>query len=361
MNASSALEKFMRATEIDPVKDKETLLLSAYQLVKEELIQSHYAIESVRLAHQIFGYLGDKGLDERVALSRKYLQNAEGESLEDRFWANWELVDNLALLKRYPEMTKEQRNFLAWSKENMKPDYWIKVMYDSTQAIGWVQENQAQAWFEIYYELMHCIEPTASNRHNRVLYVETAVGLLVFYLKHYAEALNELERYRTVLYEDTSWDEFNQFDIRLTSYELGLYSAQEDWDHYEQTADRAIAAIESCMTLYNQGKTSNIGEICDMAHEIGTCLMWEKRYRQAMPLYEFALEHQGVGVTHFFYAVCVWATTKNKEETMRHLHLSELKVKGNGGLRSRYIHMFMEQPEFDDVREDAEFLAIFNK
>src|SRR5690625_5154948 len=96
-----------------------------------------------------------------------------------------------------------------------------------------------------------------------------------------------------------------------------------------------------------------------MAHEIGTCLTWEKRYENAMALFEYAIEYQGVGVTHFLYAICIWASQKNRKKTIHHLQMAELKIKGNDGLRARYIHMFLEQPEFEDIREDSEFLSIF--
>lgn len=361
MNATSALDSFIGVTERYPAESHESLLIKAYQLIKEELVQTRFAVEKVRLAHRIFGYLGDDGIRERVTLLRNYLQYASDAPPNERFWANWELVDSLALLKQNKEMLQEQQELLLWCKHMLSPDYWIQVMYDSTQAIGWIHENQAQAWFKIYYDFIHYIEPTATNRRNRVLYIETAVGMLVFYLHQYEDALNEIARYRSVLHEDASWEEFNRFNVRLTSYELGLYSAQGDWIRYNNTAERVIADIGARISKYKQKKSCDVEELCDMAHEIGTCLMWEQHYLQAMPLYEFALDHQGTGLTHFFYSVCVWATTKNKDETLRHLQLSEWKVKGNGGLRSRYIHMFKEQPEFEDVQDDEQFLAIFTE
>jgi tetratricopeptide (TPR) repeat protein len=361
MNAASALDEFMNKTNINPAIENETLLLTAYQLVKEEVVKSNYSIKSVRLAHKIYGYLGDKGLNERVDLMKKYLLHKGSSSPEDLFWVNWELVDNLALLKRYKEMIKEQRIFLSWAKSNMSPEFWLKVMYDSTQAIGWVHENRTNEWFDIYYDLINSIEPTKQNRHHRVLYVETAAGLFAFDLKKYDDALIEVERYKSILLEDTSWCEFKKFSIRRISYLLEVYNGKNEMEKYDAVANDAISIIESYISEYNQGLTIDFDEVSDMAHEIGTCLMWKKRYQKAMSLFEYAIKYQGTGISHFFYAICIWAIQKNRQKTLHHLQMAELKVKGNGGLRSRYIHMFLEQAEFADARDDNEFLLIFKR
>jgi tetratricopeptide (TPR) repeat protein len=361
MNAASALDEFISETNSNPTIENEALLLTAYKLVKEEVVKSNYSIKSVRLAHKIYGYLGDKGLNERVDLMKKYLLHKGSSSPEDKFWVNWELVDNLALLKRYEEMINEQRIFLDWTKTNMSQEYWLKVMYDSTQAIGWVHENRSNEWFDIYYYLIDSIAPTKHNRFHRVLYVETAVGLFVFNLQKYDYALKEIERYKNILLEDTSWYEFKKFSIRRISYLLEVYSGKNEMGKYEEVVNNAISEIESYIKQYIQGMSTDIDEICDMAHDIGTCLMWEERYQKALSLFEYAIENQGSGITHFFYAICTWALQKNRKKTLHHLQMAELKVKRNGGLRSRYIHMFLEQPEFADIHDDKEFLSIFKR
>lgn len=361
MRADQVFDQFKREVELNPTKGHNKLLVRAFELVKEEIIASNYSIQSVRLAHAIFGYLGDKGLDERVKLMRKYLQVSMNASNEDKFWANWELIDNLALLKRYKEMIPDQRLFLQWTRDNMSVEWCIKVMFDSTQAIGWFYEGITDEWFDIYFELINKIEPTEQNRHNRVLYVETAAGLFVYQLKKYDRALKEIERYKQILNEDQTWDEFNEFFIRRIPYLLEVHSGTGNEEKYDQVASEVIEKIELFIQQFKQGQPINVLEICDMAHEIGTSLMWEKRYDQARALFEFALEYQGAGVTHFFYAICVWATQKNRVKAIYHLKIAENEVMGNGGLRSRYIHMFLEQPEFEDVHEDHEFLSIYKR
>lgn len=360
-NAFSVLDAFIRKTEANPIKENERLLLTAFQLVKKEVVKANYSIRSVRLAHRIFGYLGDCGLSERVELMKKYLKHRINDSPRDTFWANWELVDNLALLKRYKEMIEQQRIFLEWTKSNMEPDYWIKAMYDSTQAIGWVFENQADEWFEIYHCFINSIEPTRLNRLHRILYVETAAGLFAFNLQKYDDALKEIERYKNILLEDSSWSEFKKFSIRRTSYFLEVYKGKKWIEKYDEVANEAIAEIESYIKQYKLGMPIDIDEVCDMAHEIGSCLMWDQQYKQAMNLFECAIEFQGNGITHFFYAICIWAKQKNRQKTLHHLEMAELKVKGNEGMRSRYIHLFLEQHEFSDIRDDEEFLSVFNK
>ncbi|WNQ13374.1 hypothetical protein MJA45_10230 [Paenibacillus aurantius] len=359
MEAAVFLKEFISQNESCPSGQDEALLVDAYELVKKELLETSYSIESVRLAHKIFGYLGDKGLNERIETMRKYLKSEQLKTLEDQFWAQWELVDNLALLKKYKVMIEEQKLFLAWAREKTSADHLLKVMFDSTQALGWVEEGQSEEWFDIYHDIIKRTKPTPSNRHARVLYVETAAGVLIYHLKNYAEAVDEIERYHNIIYEDVSWDEHIKFSIRLKSYQLGLYSAEVDWLNYEKTVNESILEIINSINKHNNDGSVSLDDICDMAHEIGTCLMWERRYNQAMPLFEYSIQHQGAGITHYFYAICVWAAQKDRPTTLKHLTLAELKVKGNGGLRSRYKQMFSEQTEFADVWQDEEFLSVF--
>ncbi|GMA62046.1 hypothetical protein NZD89_20145 [Alicyclobacillus fastidiosus] len=360
MNASSVLDEFIQKTEAHPLENHNDLLFHARDLLEAELIVGNYPIKTVRLAYKLYGYLGDNGLAERINVMSKFLRSGHG-SLDDQFWAKWVIVDNLALLKRYTEMVKEHQEFLIWAKSHMEPVYWIKVMSDSTQAEGWFELGMTEMWFEIYHDSMSKVVPEVANRCDRIYYMETAIGLLVEYLHKYEPAIPEIERYRGIINEDPLWTEYDRFSIRLKSYELGLYSKLNQWDKYDEIIAEATAMIQDRAQRYERGEFANIDEICDMAHEVGCCLMWEKRYDQALPLFEYAIANQGVGVTHYFYAMCVWATEKNRSKTMHHLHMAQKTTKGNQGLRSRYKHMFLDTPEFADVHDDVEFLLVFSE
>jgi len=292
-------------------------------------------------------------------MMRNFLEKSGSESLTDRFWANWEMVDNLALLKNYKEMIEEQHAFLGWSRENLGPEYWNKVMYDSTQALGWFNEEKTDEWFGIYQEILSGIPPSETNRHSRILLVETAAGLCAYELKDFEQALKEIQKYHDILHEDKMWSDYDKFYIRYVTYMLETYVGKKEMDKYDELVNEVVLKIEIKFDQNEKGLSDNIDEVCDMAHDIATCLMWEKRYEQAIKLFEKAIEYQGTGVTHFFYAICIWAKHKDREETLRHLRMAENKITGNGGLRYRYIHMFLEQPEFSDVREDVEFLSVF--
>jgi len=202
MKAIDYLEEYKKFNLENPTKDNDDLLLESYQLVQQEIVQTNYSIESVRLAHEIYGYLGDRGLQLRVDMMRKFLEKSGTESFTDRFWANWEMVDNLALLKIYKEMIEEQHAFLGWSRENLGPEYWIKVMYDSTQAVGWFHEAKTDEWFGIYQEILSGIPPSETNRHSRILLVETAAGLCAYELKDFEQALKEIQKYHDILHEE---------------------------------------------------------------------------------------------------------------------------------------------------------------
>ncbi|TYP76835.1 hypothetical protein [Paenibacillus methanolicus] len=314
MHAEFLFNEFMTATETEPSALHEVLLKAACKQIHKELEETNYTIECVRLAHRIFGYLGDEGLHKRLALMRAFLNINASKRMEDQFWANWELVDNLALLIQYKAMIDEQKRFLKWAKKHMPPDDWLKVMHDSTQAIGWVQEGQADAWFTIYVELIQCVEPTAANRHSRILYVETATGLLIFHANKHSEAYVEIERFSCIIHEDLLWAEYTNFLVRLMSYRLALSSALGDWLTYEKTVNEAMMVIIREINKYNNTNDSAaLEKVCDMAHDTGACLIWEKRYRQAMPLFEYALHNQGTGITHYYYAICVWGRAAGQD------------------------------------------------
>ncbi|MGP4082543.1 hypothetical protein ACTWQL_21880 [Pseudalkalibacillus sp. R45] len=51
MNAALALDEFMSKTNFNSKIENETLLLTAYQLVKE--VKSNYSIKSVRIAQSL--------------------------------------------------------------------------------------------------------------------------------------------------------------------------------------------------------------------------------------------------------------------------------------------------------------------
>lgn len=359
MNSEAMLSQFLAAHETEPSAAHEQLIDRAYRTVRQELVESRCAIATVRLAHRIYGYLGAQGLRDRIELMRSYLHSDQDKRPEDQLWAHWELVDNLALLQDYETMIVEQEALLAWAAETLPPDALLKVMSDSTQAIGWVEAGQAEAWFALYDDIMARIVPTSANRRGRVLYVETAAGLLLYNVHRYDRAAEEIERYLAIVAEDPAWAEHDAFYLRMLSYRLGLYSALADELSYERTVNEALLFILTQIGAHAENDPEARSRVCDMAHDIGACLMWEQRHSQAIPLFAYALRHQGTGMTHYFYAVCVWAASRDREAALRHLRAAETSVRGNGGLRRRYKRMFLEQAEFAEVWADDDFLACF--
>ncbi|WP_062104369.1 hypothetical protein [Bacillus niameyensis] len=360
--ALELLENFLQKHQEDPTSNDNVMLEQAAEHVDIEMRESSFSIESVRMAHKIYGLLGDQGLNRIVEVMKCYLVSRKDDPLENQFWARWELVDNLALLKRYKEMIKEQRSFLDWTMENMSHDYWLKVIYDSTQGVGWVEEGLQDEWFSMYEEVMNKVKRTEENRLERILLVETAAGLYIFNLLEAENALKEIARYDEILQEDPSWSRYNEFSTRIRSYQLEVYRVLKDWEKYDAIALKSLAELEQQIKLYQTAdKEGNVLELSSKAHELGTCFMWANRYQDALKLYRFAVENTGSGVNHFFYAVCLWAQEKDKEKTLHHLRMAEHDVTWNGGLRGRYKQMFLNQPEFADVYDDQEFLTVFHK
>ena len=79
----------------------------------ENILEKEIASEQVHLADRIYRYMGDSGLEKRISLLRRY--KAIAPVLDEQFWAYWNLVDSLALLRRNREAIEEQSNLYDWA------------------------------------------------------------------------------------------------------------------------------------------------------------------------------------------------------------------------------------------------------
>ena len=57
--------------------------------------------------------------------------------------------------------------------------------------------------------------------------------------------------------------------------------------------------------------------------------MWAKRYKQAKRLLEIAIEQNDSGGSHFFLAACIWASEKDRSQTLYHLRYAQQTTKRN--------------------------------
>ncbi|MFF2015073.1 hypothetical protein [Paenibacillus sp. NPDC058177] len=347
--ARSLFDEYCHFKEINPLNTDETLLLTARDQVLTDIALNGYTKEAARLMHRILSFLGDAGLQEREHQLRLYLR--EPLERDERFWAHWELVDTLALLKKCKETVAEQLMFLHWTKANCEPKAWPAVMFDGTQAHCWACVNRMTEWFDLYYNIINSIESTEDSRKNRASYIRTAGEHLVFHNKM-DEAMKESERLMKVVDESAQWPERVIFWLGATTIKLEVFRKKQDWESYDQQVQSIMALLETDSLDIEKKKF--------IANDFGACLLWAGRYQQAQLLFESNIKHGSGGITHYFLAICIWSSKKDRTQTLHHLAMAENEVVNNLNMRGRYIEMFKEQPEFSDIWDDQEFLSVIS-
>ena len=83
--------------------------------------------------------------------------------------------------------------------------------------------------------------------------------------------------------------------------------------------------------------------------------MWSKKYSEARHFLQIAVDLSRYDAcTHFFLAVSIWASEKDREKTLHHLKATQDYVLNPN--RDMYYSNFLETAEFSDVKDDPEFL-----
>src|SRR2546428_8812583 len=132
VQSGDLLAEWERRFVADPAKANRDLLVEALALFERE-IANELSAESARAGVRLCYELGK--LPEVVDLLRRFL--AGDPAPEDEFWARWELVDHLAKLRRCKEAVDMQRDFLRWARGRFRPERFLTVMSDGTQALCW--------------------------------------------------------------------------------------------------------------------------------------------------------------------------------------------------------------------------------
>ena len=351
----SKFDSFIEQAKSDPTSGAD-ILTEAYNEV-EEALKGKITPELVHLADDIYTYMGKLGLEKRISLHRRYLKITSDN--KERFWSHWQLVDTLAVLQRNRETIEEQIRLYRWTCEHLSDEYVLEALYDTTQAKCWKEEGRINEWFQLYDEAAERLKNPEVSRYTRCLFLQA--GMEVSYINdRLDEALLELEKLER-LNTTPGLERYFQFWLAGMSTRLLVYSKQEDWERFNQVFMEASTFLEEEIEKRDTGHPVNIGNLTWAAHDIGWCLLWSKKYNEARHFLQIAVDFANNNAwSHFFLAVSIWASEKEKEKTLHHLKTAQ-DFMLNPLNRDMYYQTFLETPEFSDVKDDKEFLKVLGQ
>ena len=351
----SKFDAFIEQAKSDPTSGAD-ILTEAYNEV-EEALKSEITPELVHLADDIYTYMGKLGLEKRISLHRRYLKIASDNT--ERFWSHWQLVDTLAVLQRNRETVEEQIRLYRWACEHLSDEYVLEALYDTTQAACWKEEDRIVEWFQLYDEASKRLGNPEVSRLKRCLFLQAGAEVS-FVNDRLDKALLRIEKLECAN-SDSDSEHYRRFWLAVISTRLLVYGKQEDWERFNQVFMEASTFVEEEVEKWNTGHPVNLSDLTWYAHDLGCCLMWSKKYNNSRRFLQIAVDFGNNNAwSHFFLAVSIWASEKDREKTLHHLKTAQ-DFMLNPLNRDMFHQTFLETPEFSDVKDDKEFLKVLGQ
>ena len=351
-NIRGKFDSFMKQAKSDPTSG-EDILTEAYNQI-EDALKGEITPELVHLADEIYEYMGKLGLEKRISLHRRYLNVAIDN--KERFWSHQRLVGGLAMLQRNMEVIEEQARLYHWTCEFMSDEDVLEVLGSITHANCWAKEGRVDEWFQLYEEASECLKNPKVSHFKRCDFLQLGAEVSLFNDK-LDEALLGMEKLERANGEP-DWEHYFKFWLAVRTTRLLVYSKREDWVRFNQVFTEVSTDIEGEVEKRDAGHSVNLRNLAWAAHDFGCCLLWSEKYNEAKRFLQIAIDARDDPDTHFFLAVSAWAAEKNREETLHHLKVAQDFVLSN---RDRNYEVFLETPEFADVKDDREFLEVLGQ
>ena len=197
------------------------------------------------------------------------------------------------------------------------------------------------------------------NRYTRCLFLQAGAEVS-FVNGRLDKALLRIEKLGCAN-SDSDSEHYRRFWLAVISTRLLVYSKQENWCRFNQVFTEASTFVDGEVEKRNAGHSVNIGNLTWAAHDIGCCLLWSKKYNEARRFLQIAVDLGNNNAwSHFFLAVSIWASEKDKEKTLHHLKTAQ-DFMLNPLNRDMFHQTFLETPEFSDVKDDKEFLKVLGQ
>ena len=342
-------DSFIAQAKSDPTSG-EDILTEAHNQV-EDALKGEITPELAHLADEIYEYIGKVGMEKSVSLHRRYLNVASDN--KERFWSHRQLSGNLAMLRRNSEAVEEQVRLYRWTCEYMSDEDVLETVNSLSHTGCWKAEGRVDEWFQLYEEASQRLENPELSRYARCDFLQIGSEILRAY-GQFDETLLGMEKLERANGEP-DWEHYFRFWLAVRTNRLLVYSRQENWDGFDQALTEARTFIEGELEKRDAGHSVNISNLTWAAHDVGCCLLWSEKYSEARHFLQIAVDLSRYDAcTHFFLAVSVWASAKDREKTLYHLKATQDYVLNPN--RDMYYSNFLETREFSDVKDDAAFL-----
>ena len=353
----SKFDAFMAQVKSDPASRAGILTQACNEI--EDALKGEITPELVHLAaDEIYPYMGKLGMEKRIPLLRKYMEDAPDDA--ERFWSHEALVYSLASLERNREAIEEHARLYRWTCQHLPDKYVLEAATNSTVAGCWAAEDRIDDWIQLYHEASERLENPGVSYHSRGEFLQTGADVLRCNDK-FDEALLEIEKLERANNEPDS-EHYFQFWLIGKENRLLMYGKQGDWDRFDQIFMEVSAYLEGELKKRDAGQPVNLSNLMWFAHDIGCCLLWSKKYNEARRFLQVAIDlednnHYG----HFQLAASIWASEKDREKTVHHLKVAQDYYVRNPYNQDTYYPTFLETPEFSDVKDDEAFLKVLGQ
>ena len=352
----SKFDAFMAQAKSDPTSGADILTEAHDQL--EEALKGEITSELARLAHEIYKYMGEPGIEKNVSLHRRYLNVASDN--KERFWSHRQLSVSLAMLGWSREAVEEQVRLYHWACENMSDADVLYVLSSCLEHAGcWKDVGRVDDWIQLYNDASQRLENPELSRYDRCNFLQIGSEILRAYGRSDETLLGmeKLERFN----DEPDWEHYFRFWLAVRTNWLLVYSGREDWDRFNQALSEVREFIEGEMEKRDAGHSVNLGNLHWAAHDIGCCLVWLQKYDEARRFLQVAIDVDTVNdYGHFMLAVSIWVSERDREKTLHHLKFAHEIVLAAWN-RGKYYQMFLRTHEFADVKDDPEFLKVLGQ
>ncbi|MDE0635709.1 MAG: RNA polymerase sigma factor [Candidatus Poribacteria bacterium] len=348
---------FMEKVKSDPASREDILKEASNEI--ENSLKGEITSELAHLVvDDIYPCMGKLGMEKRVSLLRKYMDNTLDE--KERYWAHRGLVNSLAFLRRNREAIEEQTLLYRWAcKQSEK--FVLRIISNLSVAGCWKAEGRTDDWIKLYNEASQRLENPEVSGYTRCDFLQMGAEILRSY-DRLDEALLGIEKLENANKEPKRSYYF-RFWLAVRTNRLLLYSKLEDWDRFDQVFTETNTYIEGELKQLDAGFPVNVYELTWAAHDLGCCLVWSKKYSEAKHILQIAIDlgnenHYG----HFQLAVSIWASEKDREKTLHHLKIAQGDyIVDSYNYQDSYYPTFLKTPEFSDVKGDPEFLKVLGQ
>ncbi len=354
-NVKQQITAFRERTKSDPLSGEDILTEACNQV--EGALKDEITPELVHLADEIYEYMGILGYEKSVSLHRRYI-GASPDNAE-RFWSHSLLMVNLYMLGRNREVVEEQSRLYHWTCEHLPDDYVLEVLgYHLNETGCWTAEGRIDEWFQLYEEASERLDNPQVDRYKRCGFLQTGAEVLMHNdrLDETLLAIEKLERFN----DDPDWEYYRQYWLGVITTRLRVHSKLEDWTRFDQVFTEASTFIEGEVEKRNAGHSVNRMDLAWIAHDVGACLMWSKKHKEAKHLLQVAIDFNNDPGTHFYLAANIWTSEKDRENTLHHLKIAQ-DLERNPWNQHPFLQFFLETPEFSDVKDDKEFLKVLGQ